>query len=47
MPVETETNEASLINSFIMYQLLENGNSYSFETVMSDLSKLGEIKEAM
>ncbi|MEZ0452817.1 zeta toxin family protein [Sphingobacterium thalpophilum] len=43
---DTHSYEASLITSFIRYHLLENGISYSFETVMSHPSKLGEIEEA-
>jgi len=43
---DTHSYEASLITSFIRYHLLENGISYSFETVMSHPSKLDEIDEA-
>ncbi len=43
---DTHSYEASLITSFIRYHLLENGISYSFETVMSHSSKLEEIDEA-
>jgi len=38
--------EASLITSFIRKNLMANGISYSFETVMSHISKLNEIRSA-
>lgn len=43
---DTHGYEASLITSFIRKHLLEKGISYSFETVMSHVSKLDEIKNA-
>ncbi len=43
---DTHSYEAGLITSFIREHLLKNGISFSFETVMSHLSKLDEISEA-
>lgn len=43
---DTHSYEAGLITSFIREHLLKNGISFSFETVMSHLSKLEEISEA-
>lgn len=43
---DTHSYEASLITSFIRHHLLEKRISYSFETVMSHVSKLDEIKDA-
>ncbi|MGK9119083.1 zeta toxin family protein [Olivibacter jilunii] len=43
---DTHSYEASLITSFIRKHLLEKGISYSFETVMSHISKLDEIQNA-
>lgn len=43
---DTHGYEASLITSFIRKHLLETGISYSFETVMSHISKLDEIRKA-
>ena len=43
---DTHSYEASLITSFIREHLLKNGLSFSFETVMSHISKLDEIIEA-
>lgn len=40
---ETHSYEASLITAFIRKQLILQGKSYSFETVMSHVSKLDEI----
>lgn len=44
---DTHSYEASLITSFIRKHLLKKGISYSFETVMSHISKLDEIRDAM
>ena len=38
--------EASLLSSFIRTQLYKKGESFSFETVMSHISKLDEIELA-
>ena len=38
--------KGSLISSFLRNQLMINNQSYSFETVMSHISKLEEIQEA-
>lgn len=38
--------KGSLISSFLREQLMRNDQSYSFETVMSHISKLEEIQEA-
>lgn len=43
---ETHSYEASLITSFIRFHLLDREISYSFETVMSHLSKLDEMIKA-
>lgn len=43
---DTYSYEAALVTSFIRKKLLENGISYSFETVMSHISKLNEIQRA-
>lgn len=43
---DTHSYEASLITSFIRHHLLEKRISYSFETVMSHVFKLDEIKKA-
>ena len=42
----THSYEASLISSFIRKNLMINGISFSFETVMSHISKLNEISYA-
>jgi len=38
--------EGSLISSFLRYKLIENHQSFCFETVMSHPSKLNDIQEA-
>lgn len=43
---DTHSYEASLVTSFIRENLLKNGITFSFETVMSHPSKLYEIEEA-
>lgn len=43
---QTHSYEASLITAFIREHLLEKGATYSFESVMSHISKLDEIKLA-
>lgn len=43
---DTHSYEASLITSFLRKHLLNRGISYSFETVMSHISKLDEIRNA-
>jgi len=43
---DTHSYEASLITSFLRKHLLKKGISYSFETVMSHISKLDEIRDA-
>lgn len=43
---QTHSYEASLITAFLRNHLLEKGISYSFESVMSHISKLDEIKLA-
>jgi predicted ABC-type ATPase len=42
----THSYEAAFITSFIRKHLVEKGISYSFETVMSHISKLDELKLA-
>gem|GEM_PF-5979934 len=42
----THSYEAALMTSFIRHHLIEQGISHSFETVMSHLSKLDEIRKA-
>lgn len=43
---DTHSYEASLISSFIRKELIENENTFSFESVMSHSSKLNELKLA-
>ncbi|KQM44650.1 hypothetical protein [Chryseobacterium sp. Leaf201] len=43
---DTHSYEAALITSFIREHLLKNSISFSFESVMSHISKLDEIEEA-
>ena len=43
---ESNSYEAALLTSFLRNNLIKEGKSFSFETVMSDPSKLIEIKEA-
>lgn len=43
---DTHSYEAGLITSFIREHLMKSGISFSFETVMSHVSKLDEITEA-
>jgi len=43
---DTHSYEAAFAASFIRHLLIENGHSFSFETVMSHSSKLKEIEEA-
>ena len=43
---DSHSYEAALITSFIREHLLKNGISFSFEAVMSHISKLDEITEA-
>lgn len=43
---ESHKYEGSLISSFIRDRLIQNNQSFCFETVMSHISKLEEIQEA-
>lgn len=43
---KTHSYEASLIAAFIRWAMYNNGNGFSFETVMSHKSKLKELAEA-
>ncbi len=45
-PKETNSYEAAFASSFIRYLLLKGQKSFSYETVMSDQSKLRELKLA-
>lgn len=46
-PKNTHSYEAALLTSFLRKKLIESGQSFSFETVMSHPSKLNELKEAI
>ncbi len=45
-PKTTNSYEASFVASFIRYLLLKNKKSFSYETVMSHIGKIEEIKQA-
>lgn len=42
----THSYEGALVSAFIRFHLMQNRTNFSFETVMSHLSKIDEIKEA-